>query len=123
VKVESLLDKELDRSVTIQPDGTITLRLLNQVPAAGRTVEELRVDIEQRYRKFYNNPATTVTPIKDSTKLKDLLAAIRVNFGTLAQGQLVTVTPEGTVQLIGFGSVYVQGLTLNEAKFEIDERY
>lgn len=123
VKVESVSDKELDRTVTIQPDGTITLRLLNQVPAASRTVEELRVDVEQRYRKFYNDPAITVTPLKDNTQLKDLLSAIRVNFGTLAQGQLVTVTPDGTIQLVGLGSVYVQGLTLDEAKREIDERY
>jgi polysaccharide export outer membrane protein len=123
VKVELLLDKELDRNVTIQPDGTITLRLLNQVPAAGRTVEELRADIEERYRKYYNDSTTTVTPMRDNTRLKDLLAAIRVNFGNLAQGQDLVVTPEGTIQLVGLGSVYVQGLTLSEAKMEIDERY
>ncbi|MFM2096163.1 MAG: hypothetical protein RIS70_3287 [Planctomycetota bacterium] len=123
VKVESVIDKDLDRSVTIQPDGTITLRLLNQVPAAGRTVDELRKDIEQRYKEFYNDPAITVTPLKDNTQLKDLLSAIRVNFGNLAQGQFVTVTPDGTIQLVGLGSVYLQGLTLDEAKREIDERY
>jgi polysaccharide export outer membrane protein len=46
-----------------------------------------------------------------------------VNFGNLAQGQDLVVTPEGTIQLVGLGSVYVQGLTLSEAKMEIDERY
>lgn len=123
VKVESILDKDLDRSVTIQPDGTITLRLLNQVAAAGRTVEELRLDIERRYEKFYNDASVTVTPIQDNTRLKDLLKAIQVNFGTLAQGQLVTVTPDGSISLVGLSTVFVQGLTLDELKVEIDERY
>ena len=101
----------------------MTVRLLNQVPAAGRTVDELRLDLEERYKKFYKVPSITVTPVKVDTKLEDLRASIRVNFGTLAQGTLVTVTPEGTVQLPGIGSVYVQGLTLDEIKHEVDERY
>jgi polysaccharide export outer membrane protein len=46
-----------------------------------------------------------------------------VNFGTLAQGTQVTMTPEGTIQLPGIGSVFLQGLSLDEAKHEIDERY
>jgi polysaccharide export outer membrane protein len=35
----------------------------------------------------------------------------------------VTVTPAGDVQLPGIASVFVQGLTLGEAKQEIDARY
>ena len=44
IRFESLTDKNLDRDLVIQPDGTITLRLLGQVRAAGRTVEHLRKD-------------------------------------------------------------------------------
>jgi polysaccharide export outer membrane protein len=33
------------------------------------------------------------------------------------------VTPEGTIQAAGIGSVYVQGLTLDELKSELEARY
>ena len=33
------------------------------------------------------------------------------------------MTPEGTIQLPGIGSVPAQGLTLNELKREMDNRY
>ena len=42
VSVESFSDAALNRSLIIQPDGTITLRLLGQVHAAHLTVPQLR---------------------------------------------------------------------------------
>ncbi|MGW8257680.1 MAG: polysaccharide biosynthesis/export family protein, partial [Thermoguttaceae bacterium] len=37
IRVESFTDPDLNRDLLIQPDGTITLRLLGQVHATGRT--------------------------------------------------------------------------------------
>ena len=123
IRVESLQDNNLDRDLVIQPDGTITLRLLGQVRAAGRTVDELRNFIEQSYLKFYKEPAVTVTPLQVNTKLQDLRNTIdnRAGFG----GQSITtrVSPDGTVQLPALGSVPAQGLTLDELNVEVDERY
>jgi polysaccharide export outer membrane protein len=49
VRVESLTDPQLDRdSLIIQPDGTITVRLLGQVRATGLTVPQLRDELEGR---------------------------------------------------------------------------
>jgi polysaccharide export outer membrane protein len=74
VRIESLVDAKVDRErVIVQPDGKITVRLLEQIPAAGRTVTQLRDDLEEKYKKFYNVPAITVTPLKMNTKLQDLL--------------------------------------------------
>ncbi|NLE37342.1 MAG: hypothetical protein GX621_04890 [Pirellulaceae bacterium] len=42
IQVESATDQDLDRNLLIQPDGTITLRLLGQVKATGRTIPQLR---------------------------------------------------------------------------------
>lgn len=123
VRVESLTDAQLDRELVIQPDGSITLRLLDQVRAAGRTVEELRIDIEEKYRKFYKVPAITLTPLKVDTKLEDLRQAVNNPFSAGVQSRRVRVTPEGTVQLPGIGSAYVQGLSLGEVFREVNERY
>jgi polysaccharide export outer membrane protein len=124
IRIESLIDPNLDRDLLIQPDGSITLRMLGPVRAARRTVDELRADLEQRYKKYYKVPAITVTPLQVNTKLEDLRAAVDSRYGnTGGQTQLAQITPEGTIQLPAIGSVPAQGLTLDELKQEIDERY
>jgi len=123
VRVESFTDDRLNRDLVVQPDGTVTLRLLNQVRAAGRTIEQLREFIEERYKKYYKVPAISIVPQQLNTQLEDLRATVDARAGTGGQRIAVRVTPEGTIQLPALGSVYVQGLTLDEVKREIDERY
>jgi polysaccharide export outer membrane protein len=124
VRVESFTDPDLDRDLIIQPDGTITLRLLGQVPATGRTVPQLRDALEKMYLKYYKVPAITVTPLQVNTKLEDLRATVDNRFGLGGQGIDAKVTPEGTIALPVLGSaVWAQGLTLNELKVELNERY
>lgn len=124
IRVESLIDPNLDRDLVIQPDGSVTLRMLGQVRAARRTVDELRSDLEERYKKYYKVPAITVTPLQVNTKLEDLRASVDSRYGnTGGQAQMARVTPEGTIQLPAIGSVPAQGLSLDELKQEIDERY
>lgn len=123
VRVESFTDPALNRDLIIQPDGTITLRLLGQVHATGRTVAQLRDELERRYLKYYKVPAITVTPLKVNTKLEDLRATVDRRQGLGGQTQLVRVTPEGTISLPAIGSVPAQGLTLAELQYELNERY
>jgi polysaccharide export outer membrane protein len=123
IRVESFTDKELDRTLIVQPDGTITLRLLGQVRVTHHTVDQLREEIESSYKKFYKVPAITVTPIKVNTKLEDLRATVDSRAGSGGQGRRARVTPEGTIALPAVGSVPTQGLTLEELKRELDERY
>ena len=130
VMVESFSDPSLNRGnldqgrgLMIQPDGTITLRLLGQIPAAGRTVDELREALEERYLEFYKVPSITVTPLKTNARLEALRSAIDARFGQGGQLRRVTVTPEGTIQLPGISSTQANGLTIGELEREIEERY
>jgi polysaccharide export outer membrane protein len=123
VRVESFTDPALTRDLIIQPDGTITLRLLGQVRATGKTVSQLCDDLERLYLKYYKVPAITVTPLKVNTKLEDLRATVDRRAGIGGQSQAVRVTPEGTVSLPAIGAVPAQGLTLPELQKEITERY
>lgn len=124
VRVESFADPNLDNDLVIQPDGSISLRLLGQVTAAGKTVAQLREYIEELYSKYYRDPAITVIPKKVNTKLEDIRATVDSRQG-LGGGQFrqARVTPEGTIALPAIGSVPVQGLTLEEVKREVDLRY
>lgn len=130
IMVESFSDASLNRGsldlgrgLVIQPDGTITLPLLRQVPAAGRTVDELRDALEDRYLEYYKVPSITVTPLKTNARLEALRSAIDARFGQGGQVRRATVTPEGTIQLPGISSTQANGLTIGELEREIEERY
>ncbi len=117
-------DDKLDREVVVQPDGMITLPLVNRVPAAKRTVEALQDDLESRYKEWYKVPAITVTPVQVNTKLEDLVATVDSRAGSVGGLRItLTVSPDGTIQVPGLTSIYIQGLTPDEAKQEIDARY
>ena len=121
--MESFTDPEINRDLLIQPDGTITLRLLGQVHATNLNVTQLRDSLDELYKKYYKVPSITVTPLKVNTKLEDLRATVDRRAGIGGQSQFVRVTPEGTVSLPAIGSVMAQGLTLTEFQDEVNERY
>lgn len=123
IRVESFTDEALKRDLIVQPDGTITLRLLGQVRATGRTVPQLRDALEELYTKYYKIPEITVTPLKVNTKLEDLRATVDSRYGAGGQTRTARVTPEGSISLPAIGSVYAQGLTLTELQAELNERY
>lgn len=116
-------DADFARSLVVLPDGTITLPLVGQVRAAGRTVQQLREEILERSKQWYKFPVWTVTPVVVDTRLQDLRAAVDARAGQGGQSIDLRVSPDGTIQPPALGSVCVQGLTLDELKFEIDERY
>jgi polysaccharide export outer membrane protein len=123
VRVESFSDPDLNRDLLVQPDGTVTLRLLGQVKATGHTIQQLRETIEEAYKKYYKIPAITVIPLKLNTRLEDLRATVDRRMGVGGQSMYARVTPEGTIALPALGSVPAQGLTLGELQVELNERY
>lgn len=124
VRVESFTDPDLNRELIVQPDGMITVRLLGQIHAAGSTVTQLRDVLEDHYKKYYKVPSITVTPIKVNTQLDDLRNVVDRRYGPGGgQGSFVRVAPDGTISLTAIGYVRAQGLTLDELRQEINERY
>lgn len=53
-------EKEMSGEVTVRPDGKISLPLLNEIEANGKTPEQLRLSIEEAARKFLQEPAVTI---------------------------------------------------------------
>ena len=52
---------EFNQTVTIQPDGYISLRDLSDLRAAGRTVPELAELLKKRYSRILHDPVLTIT--------------------------------------------------------------
>ena len=53
-------EKDLSADVTVRPDGKVTVPLLNDVMASGRTPEQLRDAIQQMARAYLEDPTPTV---------------------------------------------------------------
>ena len=62
-----MLTPEFDQTVTVQPDGYITLRNIGDLPAAGRTLPEITESIKMAYSKILHDPVISVNP-KDFEK-------------------------------------------------------
>lgn len=114
---------DFNRELVVLPDGTVTLPLIGPVRAAGKSVEQLRQEIQRKSTKWYKVAEWTVTPIQVDTRLEDLRNSVDARAGQGGQAIDLRVSPDGTVQPPALGAVCVQGLTLDEAKFEIDQRY
>lgn len=123
VMIESTNEADLRRTLVVLPDGTLTLPLLGSVRAAQLSVHELREDLNKRYEKYYNTPAITITPVKVDTQLEDLRYTVSGRSGFGGQVLQGRITPEGTIQLPAVGSVPAQGLTLDEFRAELAERF
>ncbi len=64
VKISVWKDEHLTQEVVVRPDGMISFPLVGDVPAAGRTVEEVRLDLVKRLNKFVPNPHVSVLAVK-----------------------------------------------------------
>jgi polysaccharide export outer membrane protein len=53
-------DKDMSTDVAVRPDGKITLPLVNDIDAAGKTPEELRGAITTAASRFIEDPSITV---------------------------------------------------------------
>ena len=120
---EGLVRGTLEKGLSIQPDGTITLRLIGQVHAAGQTVDQLRAVLEERYKEYYPEPGIAVTPVNTGTAARRIQEAFSGSGGFDPQQTIQTITPSGEIRLPRVGSIQAQGLTLEELKQEINLRY
>lgn len=123
----SLNQPETTRSgangLEILSDGSVSLQLIGQVRASGKTVQALQEELHDRYSVYVKSPAIVVQVVKANTRMQDLIESVTATAGQGGQVRNVSVSPDGTVQLPLLGSVPAIGLTLDEIGREVDARY
>jgi polysaccharide export outer membrane protein len=126
IRITSLTMPTLSVDTPIQPDGTIVLPQIGPVTAAGKSIEVLRTELDQRYVSVLKekDPAISVIPVSVNKTVEELRTAI-TNRTQIVAGQSfqARVSPDGTVQLPALGSVPAQGLSLMELRNEVEARY
>ena len=60
LQISILPDPVIEREVVVRPDGMISVDLVGDVPASGRTTEEIAADIETRIGRFKRDARVTV---------------------------------------------------------------
>ncbi len=125
IQMSSVSDDSLRREkITVQPDGKIYVPVLDTpIEASGKTISQLRKDLEAAYKKFIVSPAINVESVSLNTALVDLLDSVNGPFAAGGRAFTTVVNPDGRIQLPMVGGVYVLGLTLDEIKREINLRY
>ena len=58
--ISILPEPVIERTVTVRPDGMISVDLLGDVPVAGRTTEEISADIQSRISRYKRDASVTV---------------------------------------------------------------
>ena len=70
-------DESLTRQVVVLPDGKIAFPLIGQLPAAGRTVDEITKDMEQKLERFV--PGVTLSVVVQQVNSLMVYVIGRVN--------------------------------------------
>src|SRR4051812_36483553 len=69
LRIEVYKDAQLSQSLQIRPDGKVTLPLVGDVVAAGRTSVELRDAISESLKEYISNPVVTVIVTETTPQL------------------------------------------------------
>ena len=64
--------------VPVDPSGHISYRLVGSIPAAGRTIDELRVDLQDRISKDLRHALVTIIPERFGSRTFSILGQVRV---------------------------------------------
>jgi polysaccharide export outer membrane protein len=64
LRIEVYKDAQLSQSVQVRPDGKITLPLIGDIVATGRTPIELRDTIRDAFKEYITNPTVTVIVVE-----------------------------------------------------------
>jgi polysaccharide export outer membrane protein len=67
LRIEVYRDPQMSQSVQVRPDGKVTLPLVGDLEASGRTPVELRDTVTRALKEYMNNPVVTVIVVEATT--------------------------------------------------------
>jgi len=76
--VSVLPEPLLEREVTVRPDGNISFDLVGDIPAAGRTLDEIGAEIQEKITKFKRGARVTVSLVGSLSSSVTVLGEVKV---------------------------------------------
>jgi polysaccharide export outer membrane protein len=68
IQIDVFNNPNFTRGLMVRPDGMITLPLVGDIPAAGRTPTQLSNDLTEQLKKFINDPTVNVSVLSVNSK-------------------------------------------------------
>ena len=121
LKVEFAYHPDMNRELTVRPDGNITMPKKGAVLALGLTPLELREKIQKLYSNEFIDPVVTVTMIQYNRTIDRLKRAITT--ATRGQSKLSAIRPDGYLSFPVINDVLAGGKTLPELKEILTKQY
>ncbi len=121
VRVEFAYHPEVNRNVTVTPDGNISMPQRGDVRALGLTPTQLQKRLTNIYSDDFIDPVVTITMVEYNRTIDHLKRAIT----TAARGQskLTTIRPDGYISFPVIRDVFAKGKTLPELKEVVQAEY
>jgi polysaccharide export outer membrane protein len=91
LRIEVYRDDHMSQAVQIRPDGKITLPLLGDLEAVGRTPIELRDTITTQLKEYMTNPVVTVIVVEATAAIAYVMGEVNHPGAVTLQGGQLTV--------------------------------
>jgi polysaccharide export outer membrane protein len=91
LRIEVYKDSQLSQAAQIRPDGKITLPLVGDLEASGRTPLELRDGIARQLKEYMTNPVVTVIVVEASAATAYVMGEVNHPGAVTLQGGQLTV--------------------------------
>ncbi|MBI4698541.1 MAG: polysaccharide biosynthesis/export family protein [Nitrospirae bacterium] len=121
LEIEFFYHPNMNRTLTIRPDGRITLPKKGDIKAAGLTTAELASFIQNAFEDMFKNPAVTVNVKEFSSKIADFKKALANS--PRGQAKSFTISPDGYVYPPFSKAIRASGKTIDELKQEVNRSY
>jgi len=121
IDIEFSFHPEMNRTVRVRPDGSISIPRKKDVSVAGKTPDEVKQNLTAIYSDLLREPEITVTVREFNTKMEELQRAM--SQPVQGQGRLVTILPDGQISLPLVQDLRAEGLTLPEVSRIANDKY
>ena len=91
LRIEVYRDTQMSQSVQVRPDGKITLPLVGDLDATGRTPIELRDVIARQLKEYMTNPVVTVIVVEATAATAYVMGEVNHPGAITLQGQLTVL--------------------------------
>ncbi len=122
VDVQFYYHSEVNRTVTIHPDGNISLARKGEIRAAGLSTKELESRITRLYSDDFKNPSVTITLVEFNQALKGFKEAITSD--RQGHSKLILVRPDGYISLFHIEKdIRAAGMTMPQLYKDVSQKY
>lgn len=122
IRVEFYYHPDLNRQVSILPDGKISLPLKGEIDVSGLTPSQLAEKLTRIYSDIFKNPSVTITLIEYDQAIHQLKEAIANR--DRGQSKLSVIRPDGFITLpLLPKDIKASGLTIPQLKAAVSKDY